>query len=57
MRIQTVPDEYVLPEKMSLSHKFKLVSNGVPVTLAKAVAGSFEKVISGHSLETSGKRG
>lgn len=56
MRIQTVPDGYALPEKMSLSHKFRLVGNGVPVTLATAVASSFQKVISGHSLGTSEKR-
>lgn len=56
MRIQTVPDGYALPEKMSLSHKFRLVSNGVPVTLAKAVASSFQKIISGHSLGASEKR-
>lgn len=34
MRIQSVPDEYVLPEEMSLSAKFKLVSNGVPCVMA-----------------------
>ncbi|HXM46357.1 MAG TPA: DNA cytosine methyltransferase [Pyrinomonadaceae bacterium] len=51
MRIQTIPDEYVLPEKMSLSHKFRLVSNGVPVKLAEAVAASFVKVVDEHSLK------
>jgi DNA (cytosine-5)-methyltransferase 1 len=48
MRIQTIPDEYVLPEDMSLSHKFTLVGNGVPVRLAEAMAASFEKVIYKH---------
>lgn len=37
LRLQTVPDEYVLPPDMPLSHKFKLVGNGVPVVLARAV--------------------
>lgn len=34
LRIQSVPDEYVLPEEMSLSAKFKLVCNGVPCVMA-----------------------
>lgn len=38
MRIQTIPDEYVLPADMPLSHKFKTIGNGVPVRLAEAVA-------------------
>jgi len=38
LRIQGVPDEYVLPSEISLSKKFKMIGNGVPVPLAKAVA-------------------
>lgn len=34
LRIQTVPDEYKLPEDMSLSAKFKLICNGVPCVMA-----------------------
>ena len=34
LRIQSVPDEYVLPEEMSLSAKFKLICNGVPCVMA-----------------------
>ena len=40
LRIQSVPDEYVLPPDMTLSAKFKLITNGVPVKLANAVAES-----------------
>lgn len=40
MRIQGVPDGYALPEDDSLSAKFALVSNGVPVPLAREVAKS-----------------
>ena len=40
MRIQTMPDDYVLPDDMPLSHKFKTIGNGVPVRLAEAVATS-----------------
>ncbi len=38
MRIQSVPDNYALPEKMALGKKFKIISNAVPVTLATALA-------------------
>ena len=38
LRIQGVPDDYVLPSEISLSKKFKMIGNGVPVPLAKAVA-------------------
>lgn len=38
LRIQGVPDEYVLPTEVSLTKKFKMIGNGVPVPLAKAVA-------------------
>lgn len=38
MRIQGIPDTYVLPEEAPLTAKFALVSNGVPVPLAREVA-------------------
>jgi DNA (cytosine-5)-methyltransferase 1 len=38
LRIQGVPDTYILPESISKSKKFKMIGNGVPVPLAKAVA-------------------
>lgn len=47
LRIQTVPDEYVLPPQMPLSHKFKTIGNGVPVMLGAAVASSINKVLKG----------
>jgi len=40
LRLQTVPDSYVLPADMTLTKKFKLVSNGVPVKLARLLASS-----------------
>ena len=40
LRLQTVPDTYALPAEMPLSHKFKMIGNGVPVKLAEAVAES-----------------
>jgi len=38
LRIQGVPDTYVLPLELPLTKKFKMIGNGVPVPLAKAVA-------------------
>ena len=38
MRIQGIPDAYVLPEEAPLTAKFTIVSNGVPVPLAQQVA-------------------
>jgi DNA (cytosine-5)-methyltransferase 1 len=38
LRIQSVPDEYVLPEDMSLSAKFKMICNGVPCGMAFQLA-------------------
>ncbi len=38
LRIQGVPDTYVLPPEIPLSKKFKMIGNGVPVPLAREVA-------------------
>lgn len=38
LRIQGVPDTYVLPKELPLTKKFKMIGNGVPVPMAKAVA-------------------
>jgi DNA (cytosine-5)-methyltransferase 1 len=38
LRIQGVPDTYILPESISKTKKFKMIGNGVPVPMAKAVA-------------------
>ncbi len=38
LRLQTVPDTYILPSDMGLSHKFKLISNGVPTKKADLIA-------------------
>jgi len=40
MRIQGIPDIYALPEDATLTAKFAIVSNGVPVPLSYAVAKS-----------------
>jgi len=38
LRLQTVPDDYVLPADATLSAKFKLICNGVPCLMARALA-------------------
>jgi DNA (cytosine-5)-methyltransferase 1 len=45
LRIQTVPDEYTLPEAMSLSAKFKMVCNGVPCVMAFNLASSVHRFL------------
>ncbi|WMT41268.1 DNA cytosine methyltransferase [Paenibacillus sp. D2_2] len=45
LRIQSVPDTYELPSDMPLTHKFKLIGNGVPVKLAHALAVAVKKMI------------
>ncbi|WAC41067.1 DNA cytosine methyltransferase [Pedobacter sp. SL55] len=38
LRIQGVPEGYILPSELSMSKKFKMIGNGVPVPLAEAIA-------------------
>ena len=45
LRIQGVPDTYILSSHISLTKKFKMIGNGVPIPLAKAVAGALKKYL------------
>ena len=45
LRIQGVPDEYVLPKELPKTKKFKMIGNGVPVPLAEAVANAVKEFI------------
>lgn len=45
LRIQSVPDEYVLPEDMTLSAKFKMICNGVPCGMAFNLASSVQQFL------------
>ncbi len=45
LRLQTVPDEYVLPKEMTLTAKFKLISNGVPVKKAELIAMEIKRTL------------
>lgn len=49
--IQSVPKEYCFPENMTLTDKFKAVSNGVPVLLAESIASSFINFLTGGKNE------
>ena len=51
LRIQTVPDTYILPEQLSLSSKFKMICNGVPCRLAKCTAEALSRFLGGVSEE------
>ena len=52
LRVQTVPDTYVLPEQSPLSSKFKMICNGVPCRLARYMAESLSNFLSGVSVES-----
>ena len=45
LRIQGVEDSYVLPPKLPLTKKFKMIGNGVPVPLAEAIAKALKDFI------------
>lgn len=45
LRIQSVDDTYVLPTALPLSKKFKMIGNGVPVLMAKALAVALAKFL------------
>ncbi len=45
LRLQSVPDEYVLPEDMTLSAKFKMICNGVPYVLSFYLAKALERFL------------
>ena len=49
LRIQGVPDTYVLPKGIPLTKKFKMIGNGVPVPLAHSVAKSLRNFIDKNS--------
>lgn len=45
LRLQTVPDEYILPATMTLTSKFKLISNGVPTKKAELLAKEIRRTL------------
>lgn len=58
MRIQGIPDAYELPPEATLTSKFSIVSNGVPVPLAFQVAISLREFLNmGNCLKSEVKNG
>jgi DNA (cytosine-5)-methyltransferase 1 len=45
LRLQTVPDSYILPKESTLSAKFKMICNGVPCLMAEKVARSVKTFV------------
>lgn len=45
LRLQSVPDEYILPKSVPMTHKFKLISNGVPVRKAELIANEIKRTL------------
>jgi DNA (cytosine-5)-methyltransferase 1 len=45
LRIQSVPDEYVMPDGLSLSAKFKMICNGVPCVMAFHLASAVQSFL------------
>jgi len=52
LRIQSVPDEYVFPPEKPLTHKFRIISNGVPPLLARHIADALLQYITEKGLVT-----
>jgi len=51
LRLQSVPDNYILPADLSLTAKFKLISNGVPTKKAELIAREIRRTLDiYHSL-------
>lgn len=45
MAIQSIPDWFALPANMTLSNKFKVIGNGVPVLMATAIAQTLSELL------------
>ncbi|MBL7854247.1 MAG: DNA cytosine methyltransferase [Cyclobacteriaceae bacterium] len=51
LRIQGVEDSYILPAELSLTKKFKMIGNGVPVPLAEAIANALKDFIKVNKID------
>jgi DNA (cytosine-5)-methyltransferase 1 len=43
-----VPDEYIVPASIPMSHKFKLISNGVPTQKAELIAHEIKRTLANY---------
>lgn len=55
MAIQSLPEGFVLPADMSLSSKFKMIGNGVPYLMARAIAQTLMEFLEQNLNERSGE--
>jgi DNA (cytosine-5)-methyltransferase 1 len=51
LMLQSVPNSYNLPKQMTLTSKFKMIGNGVPIKLAAALAQALRNVLEGSLYE------
>ncbi len=58
LAIQSLPKEFCLPPKMTLTNKFKTIGNGVPFLAAQGLAQTIKRFLEEHTREVdSGKPG
>ncbi|MNW40394.1 Modification methylase HaeIII [compost metagenome] len=50
LRIQTVPDNYILPSDLTLTAKYKIISNGVPTAQAELIAEEIRRTLINYYL-------
>lgn len=50
LRIQTVPDNYILPPDLTLTSKYKIISNGVPTAQAELIAAEIRRTLINYYL-------
>jgi len=48
LRLQSVPDNYILPDWIGLTDKFKLISNGVPTKKAELIAKEIKRTLDNY---------
>ncbi|MBS1687533.1 MAG: DNA cytosine methyltransferase [Bacteroidetes bacterium] len=48
LRLQTVPDSYILPKEITLTQKFKIISNGVPTQKAALIAKEIRRTMQNY---------
>ncbi len=50
MRLQTVPDSYIISRDITLTIKFKAIGNGVPVKMATLLAGNIKSFLNIYQI-------
>ncbi|WP_336788371.1 DNA cytosine methyltransferase [Paenibacillus sp. MMO-177] len=50
LRLMSIPDDFIIPAEVPLSHQYRIVGNGIAYQVAKALASQMDKQIKSHSL-------